>query len=1251
MQNIVLPSESTDLQPESFKKQLKKLSGKSHARKALPAGNPVDGILPHEEAQTTKPHRHKVKRPAEDEALDNSDKNASSHTPANASTDTLTDAPRSGPATTDTPEAPSAAPANTGPALDTVRIESLSVNAPQQDAAPTPTAFDSPADTIVSQATVVHPVSAATVSTPAFSLLGLGAGLGAVALGASKSGSAGGATTMTPSALPEPLVTLSGNIAAGPLLNNPGLKVEAFDANGNLLATTTDIASDGTYAIQLKKSFQGIVKLVVSDTNADAPNFVDEATGQSKSLGANPLVTLYNLVTDPSNLSINVNTLTTEAARIALASAQGDLTKVTSASISAANQQIATQYGIADPGNADALVTATPSLIIRSDGTANPKFDAYGFALAVKSVLDNNPGMSMRNAVSALAQNSKFTQWSDGTTSWAAGVYDFGASFLINDPPTGGLTISGTATQGQTLTASSTIADLDGIPTTGAGALSLQWQTSSDGGATWSDIAGAAGRGATFTITATQVHQLVRTVAKYTDNFGTAETVYSAPVSVSATVSSLNLPNTQMTASAAQMGAVQSFAAGDVNGDGISDWIVAIRGSGSTTTAMQKQFYVLFGNTAGTFDLNNLDPSRGYTVVPRPAITGLPIFVDSISNPLAYLTGITTDINGDGKVEVVVASLVDSSSGYLALVDPTTNTEVLKLANYDSNTGYRAVTTGDFNGDGFSDLLVGNYLRNEAYVFYGKNYQASYDRGVAALPAPIPAGSGFYIIDSQQNPDLSLGFTVASGDVNGDGYDDLLVSDGYAANPSLGNKDEIFVIFGNQGLGSLGKLDVNDIRVGTGNQGYVINADPALPFLGFAMGLDFNKAAGDFNGDGLLDFVIEGQSYVHDAAKFYVIFGKQSTTPIHLNSLGTQGFSIQLPAVALHNVINIDADMARDMVSNCGDVNGDGVDDMLITLAFNTTDTLIANTDPYAPLPSNPTKTSHLLAYVVYGKPDLASVDLDHLGDQGFKVFDGTKTVPMATVTYGTVTAVGDINGDGLPDFVLDDFYGTNGLMPTIVFGSSLNQPASQWKVTYQGGSANDVLVSTGNQLSETFIGGAGDDEMHGNGGADVMYGGAGNDRFYLNADNIQQLMAPMQPNGRLARIDGGGGIDTLVVDGTGIRLDLTAIANTRLQSVEKFSLGSGNTFKVSWQDVQDLAAMNLFNSQTAGWTGFTSSTMRYHQVVVDGESTDTVNFLSEGGWTRETFTVQNNQQSYNIYTNANHAAQLLINTHISSVI
>jgi hypothetical protein len=87
---------------------------------------------------------------------------------------------------------------------------------------------------------------------------------------------------------------------------------------------------------------------------------------------------------------------------------------------------------------------------------------------------------------------------------------------LLNTAPTGSVIITGTAVQGEILTASNTLADADGL-----GPITYQWQA--DG----SDITGATSD--TYTLTQDEVGKVVTVVASYTDGNGYAESVASAP--------------------------------------------------------------------------------------------------------------------------------------------------------------------------------------------------------------------------------------------------------------------------------------------------------------------------------------------------------------------------------------------------------------------------------------------------------------------------------------------------------------------------------------------------------------------------------------------------------------------------------------------------------------------------------------------------------------------------------------------------
>ena len=1274
MQNSSDPTVATNVNPESFKSQLKKLSGKSQSRKASYTGSAFDGVVDSKTTQT-KSQVTKIKRLSGQEEPDNANDSSQNVASNSASTDVSNNnlLPTN-------KEGAAVGVDSVTPASNSVRIASLSMNEPQDSAKLSNTAFESQADTIVAQASMVSTATIpAVASAPSFSLLGLGAGLGGLALAGSKGGSSGGsASSSSTTATPTVSASLSGFIAAGPIINPDGLKVEAFDASGNLLASTTSIQADGTFTVNLNKSYTGVIKVVVSDTNGNTANFVDEATGLGKSLGATPLVTIFNLAAGQTTFSVNVNPLTTEAANNVMATVNKDLTKATSAVISKANLEIATKYGLSDASNQEELLTDPPSLLIDSKGVMNPKFDPYGLALAIKSVMDNDPSLSMKDAVKALAQNPLYSGWSDETMSWTKFLFGFSEGFLTNSAPTSSLTISGDAAQNKQLTAP-TITDLDGIPTSGTGAITYQWQSSSDGSTNWSNISSATA--STFTPAQLQVGKFVRVVATYTDTFNKAETVTSNSTAAI----------TPIALTATQLGAVQSFAAGDLNADGISDWLFVYRGGNNNEGGLLGKAYVVYGNTSGVFDLSG--PASGVTsstqVFALEKGVGGEVNDPILATQVGILPIVVNDFNGNGVGEVVFASQrkittligVDKvpPGNYLDFFDAFDSNSIPRITNFitditrsgPAGRGYTALSSGDINGDGLADLFISDFHSRikKVFVLFGDTNLVGKIENALLLTDDIKSSNttfkGFYITDSNPNSvvseDLSFGWAVSYlGDTNGDGYGDLAIANSYAGTPSLKSPEEIFVIYGGGQIKNT-DLDVNQIRTGTSpSLGYVIKADPNLPFLACDAGLNATKIYGDFNGDGRNDFIFEGQTYDHTAAKFYVVFGRQNdNTPINLNSLGNKGFTISLPSIALANVIFQDneeipnLDIPRETATNCGDLNGDGIDDILIKLTFNTT------------IPTDSAhKLNHFLAYVVYGKTNADNVDLNNLDDNGtsaygYKIVDLSKTIDVSSNFLGNITAPGDINGDAIPDLILDDYTGANNLLPTVKLGSTTNALLGrQTKFTVQGTgtSGNDTINLNTSNVDETLVGGAGDDVMYGNGGADVMYGGVGNDTFNLTQNNIDQLTRGASSSGRLARVDGGGGTDTLALSGTGVSLDLTQIANNRLQSIEKINLGASNSLKVSWSDIQNMAAMNLFNKAT-GWTGLGDGTVSYHQMVVDGQQTSNVDFANDGGgWVKTTtasslLTSTSTSQTYDLYTNASHAAQLLINTKIGTVI
>ena len=123
-----------------------------------------------------------------------------------------------------------------------------------------------------------------------------------------------------------------------------------------------------------------------------------------------------------------------------------------------------------------------------------------------------------------------------------------------------------------------------------------------------------------------------------------------------------------------------------------------------------------------------------------------------------------------------------------------------------------ALAAGDINGDGIDDVIIGasasspngNAQSGATYVFFG-------DSEVNSLNLGFLDGSNGFLINGIEPQDRS-GETVASGDINGDGIDDVIIG-AWRADP--GGEDsagEIYVVFGGSGVGSSGSIELANLR-------------------------------------------------------------------------------------------------------------------------------------------------------------------------------------------------------------------------------------------------------------------------------------------------------------------------------------------------------------------------------------------------------------------------------------------------------
>lgn len=552
---------------------------------------------------------------------------------------------------------------------------------------------------------------------------------------------------------------------------------------------------------------------------------------------------------------------------------------------------------------------------------------------------------------------------------------------------------------------------------------------------------------------------------------------------------STTTPDRQLTAiSGGSFGKCVS-SAGDLNGDGYSDVVV-----GAPETTNGGTAYVYYGSATGIGVTPNVTLKSGVTFTENFGLA-----VDGAG-----------DVNGDGFEDLVIGASawnnnVATGNEGAVFVYHGSATGIATMPNYilETNTtnsymGSSVAGLGDINGDGFSDIIAGGYLggssnEGRAWVFLGS---AS---GLSSTPR--------HMLERDQNS-AQFGYSVnAAGDINGDGYNDVIVGAHKFVHTgtTLAPDGRVFIYHGS----------ANALGAG-------LNPNPTLAFntngistrTGWAV-----SSAGDVNGDGYSDIIIsdwqdrigsqtfEGVAFVYHGSAVGLnttpvttieggatnrFFGYRASTAGDVNGDGyadvlvgcinwTNGQTNEgatflylgsptgINSSAFHRYEpNVNNAGMGEWVSTAGDVNGDGFSDMII------------------------------------GAPGIS-------GGRAFIYHGGTynvSTTPAFTRSSGVANAelgrsvanAGDVNGDGYSDAIVGAPNASNGQagegLAYLHYGSATGlapTPSVTLEVNVAGAAFGSSVASAGDVNGDGYADVVvGAPQSNGIGRAYIFHGGAG---------------------------------------------------------------------------------------------------------------------------------------------------------------
>ena len=369
--------------------------------------------------------------------------------------------------------------------------------------------------------------------------------------------------------------------------------------------------------------------------------------------------------------------------------------------------------------------------------------------------------------------------------------------------------------------------------------------------------------------------------------------------------------------------------AGDVNSDGCDDILIGAPGA----NAGKGKIYLIYGSRTGigAGGILNLGDIEDHGVLIRGESSG---------DRSGFSVSGAGDVNGDGHADILIgAPGANAGAGETYLIygkDEVSIPDIKSLGdkgvlikgkNTGDRSGHSVSGAGDIDSNGYADILIGapsaNASSGETYLIYGSR------TGIGAGGRLALGGIEDHgiLIKGKNTGDRSGHSVSGAGDVNGDGYADMLIGAYNAKSRVYSEAGETYLIYGSSTeIGSRGELKLYDLP----------NEDIGVPIKGKNV---WNRSgysvsgAGDVDSDSYSDILIGAVAAHSDgrgwAGETYLIYGEEEFNVSELELLGNEdeGFLIK-EGVLIKGGSR--GDRSGYSVSGAGDINGDGYADILI---------------------------------------------------------------------------------------------------------------------------------------------------------------------------------------------------------------------------------------------------------------------------------------------------------------------------------